>query len=172
MHKPVGFALLSICVTTVIARNDTILHGWHSEAHERGTWSIVWGCLATIYFCTWSVLHLDVPPPDLGEWKRFFVKVGSTLFAAVAPEYLLGRAFLRDYYSYKLKRMLIERFLKTQQVGEETSGQKLEPWTLTHTRFVLAGGFVKEDGNKWIWSEDHVDIPSMISEGHQTRRKN
>ena len=142
MHKLVRLVLFSVSFTTVFARNDTILHGWHSESHERGTSSILWGCLATIFICTWSVLHLDVPRRSASDLERFTVKVGETLKAIIAPELVLADA-IADTLSSRILQKRMNRRADRQQ-GREV-------WSLTHVRFMLAKGFVKDTENDDVW---------------------
>lgn len=157
MNRSIKLALFCTCFSTVFAKNDTIIHGWHSEPHERGTWSIIWSCLATIFICTWSVLHMNVPPRGPDDWKdevkRVYTKVSQTLLAGVAPEYILAEAFYSDFHSRRLKHDLNTR----------PKAAEVEEWTLTHTRFALAHGFVFYDGSTWNWDplEELNDI-SMI----------
>ncbi|KAF7365584.1 hypothetical protein MVEN_00431800 [Mycena venus] len=58
----------------------------------RTLFSIISGCLATIFACTWVSVHPNVPPPDLGNlalsWRRF----GMMLVAVIAPELMVGFA--------------------------------------------------------------------------------
>ena len=154
MHNIVGLVLFFVSFTTVSARNDTILHGWHSESHERGTWSILWGCLATIFICTWSVLHLNVPPRSASDLKRFTDKVILTLEAMIAPEFHLANAIEDTLHSRILKKQL-NRHVDRQQ--------KREAWSWTHVRFLLADGFTKttEDDDVWdpLDSETIFNIP-------------
>lgn len=107
------------------ANNKTIVHGWVPEPDGRGTWSIVSSCLVTIFICTWSVLHLDVPERH-GRWYLFFRKVRWMFVAALAPEWILQEAVV-DFFE---ARVLLGRLLI--HGGDE--------WTLVHAEFAVAGG--------------------------------
>ena len=107
------------------ANNETIVHGWVSEPDGRGTWSIVWSCLVTIFICTWSVLHLDVPTRH-GRWYLFFRKVKWMLVTALAPEWILMMA-VNDFFQ---ARVLLGHLVT--HGGDE--------WTLVHAEFAVAGG--------------------------------
>ena len=119
------FVLLAIWTGIACANNKTIIHGWVPEPDGRGTWSIVWSCLVTIFICTWSVLHLDVPKLH-GRWYLFFRKVGWMLWAALAPEIILANA-VEDFYQ---ARSLLGHLMT--HGGDE--------WTLVHAEFAVAGG--------------------------------
>ena len=74
--------LLLIWVQTTQGFNDTITTpGWRSEPDGRGTWSILWTCLVTIFLCTWSSLHLSVKDQH-DWWYLFFRQVRWMLLVA------------------------------------------------------------------------------------------
>ncbi len=82
-------AVIGVWILEVRASDDEIVHGWVPEPNGRGTWSILWSCLATIFICTWSALHLDVPKRH-GRWYLLFRKLQWMLLAVIAPELILG----------------------------------------------------------------------------------
>ncbi|KAJ7706539.1 hypothetical protein B0H16DRAFT_1481947 [Mycena metata] len=53
---------------------------------------IVWGCLATIFACTWVTLHQNVPDPDLGWFSLLMRKLRMMLMMIIAPELVVGFA--------------------------------------------------------------------------------
>ena len=120
--------LLSVAfwIHNVQARNDTLIHGWTQEPSGRGTWSILWGCLATIFICTWSALHLNVPKRH-GRWYLFFRKLRWMLIATTAPEYVVFNA-ASDFFD---ARALLKHL--------HSRGHR--KWTLVLTQFAYAKGF-------------------------------
>ena len=152
MHKLVGLVLFSVSFTTVFARNDTILHGWHSASNERGTWSVVWGCVATIFICTWSVLHFDVPRRSASDLERFARRAGYTLLAILAPEILLTIAITETLQSVILKKIM-NRDVDRQQ-GREA-------WSLTHVRFLLNRGFAKDMESDDVWDPLKFEVNNI-----------
>lgn len=42
---------------------------WQAVPTERGTLTLVYSCLLTVFTCTWTVLHLNVPGPNDGAWE-------------------------------------------------------------------------------------------------------
>ncbi|KAJ7727076.1 hypothetical protein B0H16DRAFT_1779806 [Mycena metata] len=52
----------------------------------RTLFDIVWGCLATIFACTWVALHQNVPGPDLGWFSLLMRKLRMMLMTIIAPE--------------------------------------------------------------------------------------
>ncbi|MCJ1461076.1 hypothetical protein MMC28_011458 [Mycoblastus sanguinarius] len=107
------------------AKNETVIHGWVPEPDGRGTWSILWSCLATIFIFTWSVLHLDVPEQH-GHWYLLFRRVRWMLAVAIAPEVILAVS-IHDYIS--ARRCLGWVLANGSQ-----------DWTMTHMQFIYAGG--------------------------------
>ncbi|KAK8083840.1 hypothetical protein PG996_002621 [Apiospora saccharicola] len=125
--------------------------------HIRGTLSIVWSCVLVLVACTWSVLHLNVPPQSTiepGNWTQKFrrtaartwTKVKWMLFTLLAPEYALGKAF-SDFH---LVRCLKPQF-------EELSRSDGVPWSAAHTHFANMGGFVIKFAPRVNTTSDHRD---------------
>ena len=128
----------------VQARNETLLHGWKSEPRGRGTWSILWSCLATIFICTWSSQHLDVPVRR-GKWYRQLLrKIGWMLVAFMAPEIPLFNA--------------AENFLKSRSAAEKLKKQGKSEWTLTHAQFAFANGFRTRKPQSDLETEDLCNL--------------
>ena len=118
--------LLSITVWIHTVQAEYLRHGWAPEPSGRGTWAILWSCLATIFICTWSALHLDVPNGH-GRWYLFFRKLGWMLIAATAPEIVLYNA--------------ADNFFESRDLLRHLRNQGHRSWTLTHTQFAHARGF-------------------------------
>ena len=129
MHSPTCFTIVALHALTVQARNNTLVHGWQPEPDGRGTWSILWSCLVTIFLCTWSILHLDVPKKR-GRWHLLSIKIMWMLVAAMTPEYILCEA-ARNWLSARKVFKKLERL----SIGREST------WTMTHLQFAYAKGF-------------------------------
>lgn len=114
-------------VATVRTRNDTLEHGWVPEPTGRGTWTILWTCLSTIFICTWAVLHLDVPIREHGQAYRSVRKIRHMFGITIAPELYLATAADEFFGAQALTKLLRER--------------GYQGWTLTHTQFAFANGF-------------------------------
>ena len=113
-------------VWNVQARNETLVQGWQPEPPGRGTWSILWSCLATIFICTWSALHLNVPVRH-GVWYLLFRKIGWMLVAATAPEYVLWTS--------------ASNFLEARDLLEYLEARGNREWSQTQIQFASARGF-------------------------------
>ncbi|KAK7949239.1 uncharacterized protein PG986_010125 [Apiospora aurea] len=75
------------------SRQDQLV-GWQSEDDGRGTWSIVVNCLATIFACTWSIQHLNVPGPQSsdGKWSRLGRSAKWMFLTILFPEFMVIHA--------------------------------------------------------------------------------
>src|SRR6266704_3274188 len=52
--------------------------------------NIIFNCASTIFLCTWVALHLDVPEvPWEAWWRNLLRRVGWTIAAFLAPEFVL-----------------------------------------------------------------------------------
>ncbi|KAL8334644.1 hypothetical protein RB598_009078 [Gaeumannomyces tritici] len=105
----------------------------------RGTMEIVWSCLSVILLCTWSILHLNVPPQhrprgwrqkmrwELAQLRK---KLKWMVITLVAPEVLLAQVFANSFSVRKYTK-------KLQRLAEEDR----VPWSTTHSWFADQGGF-------------------------------
>lgn len=66
--------------------------GWTTEPPERGTLTLVYSCLLTIFACTWTVLHLNVPGPSDSGWTRFARKTKWMAITILLPEFVFSKA--------------------------------------------------------------------------------
>ncbi|KAF7369989.1 hypothetical protein MSAN_00628800 [Mycena sanguinolenta] len=70
----------------------------------RTLFSIVWGCLATIFACTWVSVHPNVPPPNQSRLQLFWRRLKMMVIAMIAPEVMVGfaaRQFLASQWFIK-----------------------------------------------------------------------
>ena len=63
------------------------LVGWYSPPNLRGTLDIVWGFAITVFICTWTANHVNVPPYGSPSRWRFFYKLKITMLSLLTPEY-------------------------------------------------------------------------------------
>lgn len=157
----------AVCVLNVQAKDEVLVHGWVSEPSGRGTWSILWSCLATIFICTWSALHLDVPEKH-GRWYLIFRKMGFMLVAATAPEIVLYDSANNFFEARDLLKYLRNRGFRG--------------WTLTHTQFANSQGFwtrtpqgeesiCKPDRLRTLIEDRDIDGPPISEEELKSRGK-
>ncbi|KAJ6565610.1 hypothetical protein DFH09DRAFT_984356 [Mycena vulgaris] len=93
----------------------------------RRLFDIIWGCLTTIFACTWVSVHPNVPPPDQSWLLRLWRRLGMMLVAVIAPELMVGFAARQLFVAW--------RFSKKFEVP------------LAHGFFFSMGGFVSQGGH-------------------------
>ncbi|KAF2231874.1 hypothetical protein EV356DRAFT_535048 [Viridothelium virens] len=121
------------------------LQGWTSSPNSRGTFDILWPCLATIFLSTWSALCLNVPEPFDTKWTHFKRKIWTTFISAMGPEFLVGTA-LGEWESAHFS---VARFKELRQDNK---------WTLKHAFFADMGGYMLQtsDDVKFFLNAKHI----------------
>ncbi|KAJ6565537.1 hypothetical protein DFH09DRAFT_1473634 [Mycena vulgaris] len=93
----------------------------------RRLFDIIWGCLTTIFACTWVSVHPNVPPPDQGWLALLWRRLRMMFIAVIAPELMVGFAARQLFVA--------RRFSKEFDL------------TFTHGFFFSMGGFVSQNGH-------------------------
>ncbi|KAF7356048.1 hypothetical protein MVEN_00934600 [Mycena venus] len=92
----------------------------------RKLFDIMWGCLATIFACTWVSVHPNVPPPNQSGLALFWRRLKMMLIGIIAPEIMVGFA--------------ARQFLAARMLSKEYN------FSRTHGYFFSMGGFVSSTG--------------------------
>ncbi|KAF7357429.1 hypothetical protein MSAN_01338900 [Mycena sanguinolenta] len=95
-----------------------------SNVNSRSLFTILSGCLVTVFACTWVSVHPNVPPPNQSKLALFGRRLGLMLVAVVAPELIAGFA--------------ARQFLDARWFAKEYSV------SITHGFFFAMGGFVSQ----------------------------
>ena len=112
-----------------------------SSSYIRGTLDIVWSCASILILCTWSILHLNVPPQSspgpgrhMQKLRRDIARLGTKalwmLINIIAPEFAFAKAW-SDRIAAKRVTTRVEGYAKRDGV----------PWGVSHTYFANMGGF-------------------------------
>ena len=112
-----------------ITTGPILAQGWVNQPDGRGTIDVLWSCVITILFCSWSVLCLNIPPQGKGRYNPLLKKLRWVLFTIFAPEVVTALA--ADQWASA--RQSVEDFTKLDH--------KLQ-WTMRHAFFADMGGFV------------------------------
>ena len=72
-------------------------NGWVPEpgVDQRGTANLLYTCFFTIFACTWTALHLNVPHRELSRSGRMLRKIQWMVIAVLAPEYITLTALVQ-----------------------------------------------------------------------------
>ncbi|KAI0185454.1 hypothetical protein EV127DRAFT_441513 [Xylaria flabelliformis] len=70
--------------------NSTV--GWQAGSEGRDTLSLVYSCLITIFTCTWTVLHLNVPGLYDKWWEIALRKAKWMVITILLPEFIFAKA--------------------------------------------------------------------------------
>jgi hypothetical protein len=101
--------------------------GWVSQPDGRGTIDILFSCLFTVFLCTWTSLHLNVPAPHETYWQQFRRKCRWTLQTIMGPEFVLGFASGQK--------------VEAQRSVAEFKRNGYPNWTVRHGFYANMGGF-------------------------------
>ncbi|KAF8217361.1 hypothetical protein K438DRAFT_1954222 [Mycena galopus ATCC 62051] len=111
----------------------------------RKLFDIVWGCLATIFACTWVAVHPNVPPPDQSRFALLWGRLKMMFFGIIAPELMVGFA--------------ARQYLGSRELSTEFGFSRIQSF------FVCMGGFVSLTGNPIASKEqlrDSVELQEDI----------
>ncbi|KAG1848938.1 hypothetical protein DFJ58DRAFT_662705 [Suillus subalutaceus] len=97
--------------------------GSSSCSNTRALWNIIWNCAATLFACTWTAIHPNIPGMDEGKMTVLFRRLGIMTMALVAPELMITWATIQ--------------FLTARDAAKA-----FNDWTVTHGFFVWMGGFM------------------------------
>ncbi|KAJ7331324.1 hypothetical protein DFH08DRAFT_881379 [Mycena albidolilacea] len=106
----------------------------------RTLFDIIWGCIATIFACTWVSVHPNVPPPDQSWLALLWRKLKMMLLAIIAPEIMVSFA--------------VRQFLGAQMLSKEFR------FSRTHGFLFCMGGFVSSAGYP-IVSREQLEDPTL-----------
>ncbi|EGO58455.1 hypothetical protein NEUTE1DRAFT_41272 [Neurospora tetrasperma FGSC 2508] len=72
--------------------NQQATVGWVNNPKRRGTLTIIIDCLTTIFACTWTVLHLNIPAIEDSPTTRILRKLKWMAIAIVFPQIIFVKA--------------------------------------------------------------------------------
>ncbi|KUJ13376.1 uncharacterized protein LY89DRAFT_785094 [Mollisia scopiformis] len=136
---------------------------WQESPSRRGTLAIVQSCLVTMFACTWSVQHLNVPDSSERAWRKILRKCKWMVLTLVLPEVIMAHAILElsmaindmdvirqcwDPVRLPWWLRILQRILgKHEEISAEDyasssyDGPQEVEWTLIHCYFANMGGF-------------------------------
>ena len=151
-----------------MSNSTSALQGWVDQPDNRGTFDIIWSSFFTIFLCTWTSLHLNIPAPNEGYWKPIFRKFRWMLLSIFGPEFVF--AFAAG------QRCNAKRVLKSlKRMGHHE-------WTLRHCFYANMGGLVLQPRDSvpfpihgfhllWLLEEKYLELPEIKAEEIKDKSK-
>lgn len=157
----------SIIGTNLTAYSNDLL-GFVPEPTGRGTFGIIWSCIAVLFLNTWTVLHINVPPADRSKWRCYLHKMKWLLIIAIVPDGIVATAFSQWRYARRSVKEMKE----------------CAPWwTVLHGHYAEMGGYKVQDDSSgqqyifrasqlaWLAQENLLAIPEVSAEDINDRSK-
>ncbi|KAG1880126.1 hypothetical protein F4604DRAFT_1578830 [Suillus subluteus] len=113
-------SLIGTSVTTLDAGDSS------SCSNTRSLWDIIWSCAATLFACTWTAIHPNIPGMNEGKSAVFSRRLGIMTMALIAPELMITWATVQFLSARDTAKAFNDAF----------------EWTVTHGFFAWMGGFI------------------------------
>ncbi|KAE9390353.1 hypothetical protein BT96DRAFT_345755 [Gymnopus androsaceus JB14] len=126
------FVLLSLIRTCISLPTPSPSDSLSPGVPTRTTPGIIWSCLTTIFACTWTAVHPNVPAYNASHSRLLGNRVKILVVALIAPELIVIWAASQLFYSKRAIKRL-RRF------------SPCSDWTMTHGMFLVMGGFMLTD---------------------------
>ncbi|KAI0542601.1 hypothetical protein GGR58DRAFT_510249 [Xylaria digitata] len=131
-----------------MAEEEAVMLGWQAGPGRRGRLTIIANCLFTIFACTWTIQHLNIPGLDETWWQTFLRKCRWAAFTLFFPEFPMAHAILEFVMAVGDMRLLEENGhinLEDNLPWIFRLRRRRHPnpndWSLTRYYFANMGGF-------------------------------
>ena len=92
------------------------VHGWISDSSGRGTASLLYNCLITIFLCVWSSLHTSIPKRDKSWRENLLYKLKLAVLAIIAPDVVFYWAIESHFFTREELDELPTSFLEVRMI--------------------------------------------------------
>ncbi|KAL2060242.1 hypothetical protein VTL71DRAFT_9637 [Oculimacula yallundae] len=148
--------------------SNTSTLGWTNAPDGRGTIDIIWGCLVTMFLCSWSLLCLQLPAKDDRPVDILWRRAWLTALCALGPEFTL--------------QLALGQWSSARQSCRDFHAAGHKKWTMKHAFYADSGGFVLYtpdfkpipiDAKQLLWMIEHkfVDYPTLSVEEINDKNK-
>ncbi|KAG6831450.1 hypothetical protein H0H87_005122 [Tephrocybe sp. NHM501043] len=156
------------------AQLDSTTKPWDVASEYRTLFEILYSCLTTLTYCTWTAWHPNIPRQTDGKITKILQRVKMMFSVLMAPEMMALWATLQFIGARKLA--------KTPEFKDETLSEAMG-WGVSHGFFAQMGGFMlySADGEPLniIWPKDmvhmlnsvHIERPRLSKEEIDDRSK-
>ncbi|KAG1834326.1 hypothetical protein DFJ58DRAFT_719356 [Suillus subalutaceus] len=147
---------------------------------SRTIWSIISSSVLTLFACTYSAIHPNIPSLKESPLRLLRRRLGIMIMALIAPELIVTWAMRQLISARRVTRQFNElEYFKVSQSQEQSENYT---WTQTHSSFVLMGGFMLYvDGKPYLTLQpDHmlkliheecIDAPTLTANQIQDKSK-
>ncbi|PGH23957.1 hypothetical protein AJ80_02019 [Polytolypa hystricis UAMH7299] len=131
--------------------NITFKDGWVDSPNERGTLDILWSCFFTIFVCTWTALHLNLPAREESRWHVFWRKTKWMVLNVLFPEVVTAAAFAQRVAA-----------------SESVAGMRKHDhsWTMRHAFFLNMGGLWLQPKNSQSFPINAQQLEYLVANNH------
>lgn len=140
---------------------NSTLKGWVANPNTQGTFDIIQSSVLTIFFCTWTCLHLNVPAVNEGALVPILRKFRWMVLTILAPEFVTVLA--------------AGQRADAKRVRDELHELGYSQWTLRQSFYANMGGFIlcPRDSTPfpihgfhlvYLVEKDYMTLPSMTSD--------
>ena len=126
--------------------------GWVPGPDGRGTIDIIWGCLLTIFLCTWTAVCLNLPHPNDSKQQILLRRMKWMAWGILGPELLLSVAIGQ----FASARRSVRRF---RRLG-------YSQWTLRHAFFADMGGIFLQPKDSTPFLVNSRQLAYLIERGY------
>ncbi|KAF9473984.1 hypothetical protein BDN70DRAFT_997348 [Pholiota conissans] len=162
------------------------------ESHfgKRTVNDIIISCFATIFACTWSAIHPNIPAVMDSWWTRFKRQVMTMICALIAPKLITFWAFhqrlvakgimeeynrevlgdLTEIQSTSMLDSLKGFFRESPPPASSDTSVNKPRWTLTHGFFLQMGGFMLSDDGRPV-TTGIIRPPRIMEDDIQDKSK-
>lgn len=85
----------------------------HLPMQQRTIWDILWGCLTTLFACTWVSVHPNFPRKDSSFWRVILARLELMVWTIVAPEVIIVWAGLQ----WRAARLIAHEYRSKSRFG-------------------------------------------------------
>ncbi|KAJ7574608.1 hypothetical protein C8J56DRAFT_1125135 [Mycena floridula] len=107
----------------------------------RRSFDIIWGCLVTLFACTWVAVHPNVPSPGQSSFRLILRRFMMMSVGIIAPEVIV--------------------FLAARQFIVAWNFSREHGVSMTHGFFYSMGGFVSRSGRHPITTTEQINDPQL-----------
>ncbi|KAG1741710.1 hypothetical protein EDB19DRAFT_709047 [Suillus lakei] len=178
-HLPFAILLLLyipfVCALSSLPLNGTSIptldvSDFPSSSNTRTLWDIIWSCTATLFACTWTAIHPNIPGMEEGKLAIFSRRLFFMMMALIFPELMITWATLQFLSARDTAKAFNDSFgAQLHQTGSDhpdmgestttllgeiplsggrnlsaprVAGRDFSEWTVTHGFFAWMGGFM------------------------------